>query len=215
MPSIDPRAGIVTLKIVYYGCALSGKTTNLRYLYNALPLGRRGDFVSVATQTERTLHFDVLPVTVGEGARFQARFQLYTVPGQAFYNATRQLVLRGVDGIVFVADSQWDRMADNVESYHNLAANLAERSVDVREVPVVFQYNKRDLPDVAPASYLEFLLNRGPRRRPSFVSEAVSGPGVFATLNAVCGQVLASPGLTDIVGPRQAADYLPPAAAGV
>jgi len=215
MPSIDSREGIITVKIVYYGCALSGKTTNLRYLYNALPIGQRGDFVSVATQTERTLHFDVLPLTVGEGARYQARFQLYTVPGQAFYNATRQLVLRGVDGIVLVADSQWERMPDNVESYANLAANLAQRNTDLRDVPLVFQYNKRDLPGVAPPEYLDFLLNRGPKRRPSFASEAVSGRGVFATLNAVCQLVLTSPGVSQIVGPRQAADYLPPAASGM
>ena len=190
MPSIDSREGIITVKIVYYGCALSGKTTNLRYLYNALPIGQRGDFVSVATQTERTLHFDVLPLTVGEGARYQARFQLYTVPGQAFYNATRQLVLRSVDGVVFVADSQWEKMEENVESFRNLEENLARQNISIDEIPYVVQYNKRDLGNIAPVNYLEFLLNNRKKRVQSFEVISSTGQNVFASLNAVSQMLL-------------------------
>jgi hypothetical protein len=167
-----------------------GKTVNLQYIHRSLPDDNRGNLISLATGDERTLFFDFLPVSALSVRNFTAKFQLYTVPGQVCYNMTRKLVLRGVDGVVFVADSQWDRLRDNVESFRNLQENLKEYDYDLDETPYVIQYNKRDLPNVAPVAYLDFLLNRRARRVPSFEAVAVDGRGVFDTLNTVSRMVL-------------------------
>ena len=180
----------ISFKVVYYGAGVVGKTVNLQYIHRALPDDNRGNLVSLATGDERTLFFDFLPVSTLSVRNFVAKFQLYTVPGQVYYNMTRKLVLRGVDGIVFVADSQWDRMQENLESFKNLEENLREYDYDLDELPYVIQYNKRDLPNVAPIEYLEFLLNRRPKRVPSFAAVATDGRGVFDTLNTVSRMVL-------------------------
>jgi signal recognition particle receptor subunit beta len=182
----------ISFKIVYYGAGVVGKTANLQYLHQWLPDGNRGSLISLATGDERTLFFDFMPVSALSVRRFTAKFQLYTVPGQVHYNMTRKLVLRGVDGIVFVADSQWDRLRDSVESFRNLEENLTEYDYHLDETPYVIQYNKRDLPNIAPVEYLEFLLNRRARRVPSFEAVAVGGKGVFDTLNTVSRMVVAS-----------------------
>ena len=180
----------ISFKVVYYGAGVVGKTVNLQYIHRALPDDNRGNLVSLATGDERTLFFDFLPVSTLSVRNFVAKFQLYTVPGQVYYNMTRKLVLRGVDGIVFVADSQWDRMQENLESFKNLEENLREYDYDLDELPYVIQYNKRDLPNVAPIEYLEFLLNRRPKRVPCFEAVATDGRGVFDTLNTVSRMVL-------------------------
>jgi len=180
----------ISFKIVYYGSGVVGKTANLQYIHQWLPDANRGNLISLATGDERTLFFDFLPVSAVSVRNFTAKFQLYTVPGQVHYNMTRKLVLRGVDGVVFVADSQWDRLHDNVESFRNLQENLKEYDYDLDETPYVIQYNKRDLPNVAPIAYLDFLLNRRARRVPSFEAVAVEGTGVFDTLNTVSRMVL-------------------------
>ena len=182
----------ISFKIVYYGAGVVGKTANLQYIHRCLPDVNRGNLISLATGDERTLFFDFLPVSALSVKNFTAKFQLYTVPGQVYYNMTRKLVLRGVDGIVFVADSQWDRQHDNVESFRNLQDNLAEYDYDLDETPYVIQYNKRDLPNAAPVPYLEFMLNRRGRRVPVFEAVAVDGTGVFDTLNTVSRMVLLS-----------------------
>src|SRR2546425_10565103 len=180
----------ISFKIVYYGAGVVGKTANLQYIHRALPDANRGNLISLATGDERTLFFDFLPVSVVSVRNFTAKFQLYTVPGQVYYNMTRKLVLRGVDGVVFVADSQWDRLRENVESFRNLEENLREYSYNIDEIPYVIQYNKRDLANIAPLEYMEFLLNRRARRVPSFEAVAVNGDGVFDTLNTVSRMVL-------------------------
>ena len=180
----------INCKIVYYGIGLSGKTTNLHYIHRTVNPADVGEMVSIDTETERTLYFDLLPLELGRVHGFQIRFQLYTVPGQVYYNMTRKLVLRGVDGIVFVADSQWDRLRENVESFRNLEENLKEYGYNLDDIPYVIQYNKRDLPNVAPVEYLEYMLNRRSRRVPYFESVAVEGKGVFDTLNTVSRMVL-------------------------
>ena len=182
----------ISFKIVYYGAGVVGKTANLQYIHRCLPDVNRGNLISLATGDERTLFFDFLPVSALSVKNFTAKFQLYTVPGQVYYNMTRKLVLRGVDGIVFVADSQWDRQHDNVESFRNLQDNLGEYDYNLDETPYVIQYNKRDLPNAAPVPYLEFLLNRRGRRVPVFEAVAVDGAGVFDTLNTVSRMVLLS-----------------------
>src|SRR5258707_14108628 len=156
----------ISFKIVYYGTGVAGKTANLQYIYRGLPDVNRGNMVSLATGDDRTLFFDFLPVSAVTVRNFVAKFQLYTVPGQVHYNMTRKLVLRGVDGVVFVADSQWDRLRENVESLRNLDDNLKEYGLDLATTPHVIQYNKRHLGRVPPLDYLEYLLNRGPRRVP-------------------------------------------------
>ncbi len=182
----------ISFKIVYYGAGVVGKTANLQYIHRCLPDANRGNLISLATGDERTLFFDFLPVSAVSVRNFTAKFQLYTVPGQVYYNMTRRLVLRGVDGIVFVADSQWDRLRENVESFRNLQENLKEYDYSLDEIPYVLQYNKRDLPKIAPMEYLEFLLNRRARRVPCFEAVAVEGKGVFDTLNTVSRMVLVS-----------------------
>jgi signal recognition particle receptor subunit beta len=180
----------ITCKIVYYGPGRSGKTTNLQYIHAMVPDERRGAMVSLATETDRTLFFDFLPLDLGTISGFKTRLQLYTVPGQVYYNATRKLVLRGADGVVFVADSQHQQLEDNVESLRNLHENLIEQNIDVRDTPLVLQYNKRDLPGVASVEQLEDALNF--RGVPAFPAAAVSGEGVFDTLKAVSELVLRS-----------------------
>ena len=180
----------ITCKIVYYGPGRSGKTTNLQYIYGRVPDDRRGRMVSLATQTDRTLFFDFLPLELGAISGFKTRFQLYTVPGQVYYNATRRLVLQGADGVVFVADSQARQLDENLESMQNLHANLLEQGLDIRELPVVLQYNKQDLPPelIFKSAELDDALNF--RAWPSFPADALSGMGVFETLKAVSEGVL-------------------------
>jgi signal recognition particle receptor subunit beta len=180
----------ITCKIVYYGPGRSGKTTNLQYIYSRVPDDRRGSMVSLATQTDRTLFFDFLPIDLGRISGFATRFQLYTVPGQVYYNATRKLVLQGADGVVFVADSQARQLDENLESLQNLQANLLEQGIDVRTMPLVLQYNKQDLPPelVLTPPELDDVLNF--RSVPSVPADAATGPGVFETLKAISGLVL-------------------------
>ena len=190
MSTVNPLAREISAKIVYYGPGLSGKTTTLQQIHAAVRPDARGELISLSTEGDRTLFFDFLPVSAVTVRNFVAKFQLYTVPGQIYYNMTRKLVLRGVDGIVFVADSQWDRLPENVESFRNLEENLKEYGYNLDEIPYVIQYNKRDLPNVAPVEYLEYMLNRKTRRVPYFESVAVEGKGVFDTLNTVSRMVL-------------------------
>jgi len=178
----------INCKIVYYGPGLCGKTTNLQFVYKKTAPKAKGKMISLATETERTLFFDFLPLALGEIRGFKTRFHLYTVPGQVFYDASRKLILKGVDGVVFVADSQKDRLDANLESMENLKINLQEQGYDLEELPFVIQYNKRDLPNVASVEDLRNLLN--PRKVPEFEAIAVSGQGVFETLKAIAKQVL-------------------------
>jgi signal recognition particle receptor subunit beta len=173
----------ITAKIVYYGPGRCGKTTNLQYVFSRLPEERRGKIVSLATEKDRTLFFDFLPLDVGPISGFQTRFQLYTVPGQVYYNATRRLVLQGADGVVFVADSQRSLMDENRESLDNLRENLSSWGMTLEELPLVFQYNKRDLPDIALPNEIARLLDVG--NRPAFEGVAVQGRGVLDTLRAI------------------------------
>lgn len=178
----------ITSKIVYYGPGRSGKTTNLQYIHGQVPEDRRGRMVSLATETDRTLFFDFLPLDLGTISGFQTRFQLYTVPGQVYYDATRKLVLQGADGVVFVADSQRAQRDENVESFRNLQVNLLEQGVDPRTIPIVLQYNKRDLPDVMGMEEMDDLLNY--RDLPRFEAQALGGIGVFDTLKGISELVL-------------------------
>jgi len=190
MSLVNFTAREITCKIVYYGPGRSGKTTNLQYIFGRVPDTRRGRMVSLATQGDRTLFFDFLPIDLGSISGFQTKFQLYTVPGQSYYNATRKLVLQGADGIVFVADSQARRFDDNLESLQNLQENLLSQGVDVRTMPIAFQYNKQDLPGelvLQPAELDESLNFRGV---PSFGADALHGSGVFETLKGISEQVL-------------------------
>jgi signal recognition particle receptor subunit beta len=185
MPIINYASKEIQFKVVYYGPALGGKTTNLQYIHSRISPSYRGDLISLATAADRTLFFDFLPVNSIVLQGFKTKFQLYTVPGQVIYNTTRQLVLRSVDGVVFVADSQWDKMQENVESFRNLEENLGRQHLKLDELPYALQYNKRDLSDVAPVNYLEFLLNNRKRRVRYFEAVATTGFNVFAALDAV------------------------------
>jgi len=180
----------ITCKIVYYGPGRSGKTTNLHHIYEQVPDNRKGKMVSLATQTDRTLFFDFLPLDLGMISGFTTRLQLYTVPGQVYYQTTRKLVLQGADGLVFVADSQARQLSENIESMQDLHANLAEQGVDVRTLPLVIQYNKRDLPAdmTLRVPELEDALNF--RGIPSYSADAVHGAGVFETLRGISEIVL-------------------------
>ena len=170
-------------KVVYYGPGLCGKTTNLQYIYDHTGNDSRGEMVSLATETDRTLFFDLLPIDVGKIAGFTTRIQLYTVPGQVFYNTTRKLVLKGVDGVVFVADSQRPMLNANVESFENLEENLAEMGLDLETIPVVLQYNKRDLPNILTVEELDESLNKG--NWSAVEASALNGDGVFETLKTI------------------------------
>ena len=180
----------ITCKIVYYGAGRSGKTTNLQYIYAQVPPDRKGNMVSLATQTDRTLFFDFLPLDLGTISGFTTRFQLYTVPGQVYYQATRKLVLQGADGVVFVADSQARQLDENIESMQDLHANLAEHGIDARLVPLVMQYNKRDLPQELLSSVEELQDVVNFRGVPDFPADALHGPGVFETLRGISELVL-------------------------
>lgn len=178
----------INAKIVYYGPGLCGKTTNIKYIHEKLRPDTRGKLLSLATETDRTLFFDFLPVDLGEVKGYQTRFHLYTVPGQVFYNSTRKMVLKGADGIVFVADSQRDMLEANRESLTNLRDNLAEQGKNIDDIPMVFQYNKRDLPNVMPVEELDHALN--PRRLPTFSACANDGTGVLPTLSSIAKMIL-------------------------
>ena len=220
MSMISYASREINCKLVYYGPGLGGKTTNLEHVYSKVAPEKRGKMVSLATETERTLFFDFLPVDLGTIRGFKTRFHMYTVPGQVYYNASRKLILKGVDGLVFVADSQMDRMEANVESMQNLYDNMAEYGYDVAKIPFVIQYNKRDLPNAAAISELQQQLNPGwevtdsakqrettdslnkgewlitqvdgawIQRAPYIESIAINGDGVFETLKHVAKLVL-------------------------
>src|SRR5215470_7949261 len=188
MSFINYSSREINCKIVYYGPGLCGKTTNLQWIYNKTNPELKGKMISLATETERTLFFDFLPLALGQIRGFKTRFHLYTVPGQVFYDASRKLILKGVDGVVFVADSQIERMEANVESVENLRLNLTEQGYDLDRLPYVVQYNKRDLPNAAPLAEMKRLLN--PTNVPEFEAVATTGVGVFDTLKAVAKLVL-------------------------
>jgi signal recognition particle receptor subunit beta len=220
MSMINYASREINCKLVYYGPGLGGKTTNLEHVYNKVAPDTRGKMVSLATETERTLFFDFLPVDLGTIRGFKTRFHLYTVPGQVYYNASRKLILKGVDGVVFVADSQIERMEANIESMQNLYGNMSEYGYDLTKIPFIIQYNKRDLPNAAPIKDLQAQLNPGwpvenPARQkptpdpwnqgdfliqqvdgtwieraPYFESVALTGDGVFDALKAVAKLVL-------------------------
>jgi hypothetical protein len=180
----------ITCKIVYYGPGRSGKTTNLHYIYGQVPSDRKGRMVSLATQTDRTLFFDFLPLDLGTISGFTTKMQLYTVPGQVYYQTTRKLVLQGADGVVFVADSQARQLEENIESLQDLHANLGEHGIDARLVPLVLQYNKQNLPPelILDVPAMDEALNF--RGVPAFAADALRGPGVFETLRGISELVL-------------------------
>jgi len=188
MSFINYSAREISCKIVYYGPGLCGKTTNLQHIYKKISPDSKGKMISLATETERTLFFDFLPLALGEIKGFKVRFHLYTVPGQIFYDASRKLILRGVDGVIFVADSQVERMDANLESMENLIKNLKEHGFNLEELPYVIQYNKRDLPNSIPAEELNDALN--PRKVPAYDAVAPTGEGVFETLKHVAKLVI-------------------------
>jgi hypothetical protein len=188
MSFINYSSREINCKIVYYGPGLCGKTTNLQHIYSKTSPELKGKMISLATETERTLFFDFLPLALGEIRGFKTRFHLYTVPGQVFYDASRKLILKGVDGVVFVADSQIERMEANLESVDNLKINLKEQGYELEKVPYVIQYNKRDLPNAAPLDEMRKLLN--PLGVPDFEASANIGKGVFETLKATAKGVL-------------------------
>lgn len=188
MSFINYASREINCKIVYYGPGLCGKTTNLQYVYQKTAADAKGKMISLATETERTLFFDFLPLSLGEIRGFKTRFHLYTVPGQVFYDASRKLILKGVDGVVFVADSQEERYDANIESMDNLRFNLAEQGYNLDKLPFIIQYNKRDLPNVMPVDELRRDLN--PNGVPDFEACAATGEGVFETLKAVAKMIL-------------------------
>ena len=220
MSMINYASREINCKLVYYGPGLGGKTTNLEFVYNKVAPGARGKMISLATETERTLFFDFLPVDLGTIRGFKVKFHLYTVPGQVYYNASRKLILKGVDGVVFVADSQLERMEANVEAMQNLYDNMAQHGYDLTRIPFCVQYNKRDLPNAAPVAELQSALNPGwpvedaarqrltpdPNREaeylvnqedgqwieraPYFEAVALTGEGVFDTLKAISKNVV-------------------------
>jgi signal recognition particle receptor subunit beta len=188
MSFINYAAREINVKIVYYGPGLCGKTTNLQYIYEKSNPQQKGKLISLATETDRTLFFDFLPLDLGSVRGFKTRFHLYTVPGQVFYDASRKLILKGVDGVVFVADSQDARADANVESLRNLEDNLAENGFELKTMPYVLQFNKRDLPSAMAVEEMHKALNF--KGEPTFEAVATEGTGVFETLKAVAKQVL-------------------------
>jgi len=174
----------LNLKIVYYGTGLCGKTTNLRTIYSALSPDRKGKMMSLATELDQTLFFDFLPVELGTIKGWKLRHHLYTVPGQIYYNVSRKLVLKNVDGLIFVVDSQEERLNDNIESFDNLEDNLRTYNLILKDIPLVVQYNKRDLPNISPINDLQFYINKGGYTY--FESVAIRGIGVFDTLKSIC-----------------------------
>ncbi len=191
MAIINQATKELQLKIVYYGPGKGGKTTNLEQVHaNLGHVQEKGKLISLATSSDRTLFFDFLPIEAMAIKGFKTKFQLYTVPGQVIYNTTRQLVLRGVDGIIFVADSQYEKMAENVESFQNLDDNLKSLKLSLPDIPYVMQYNKRDLASAAPVEYMEYLLNNRDVQVPSFTSVASKCEGVFEALNMITRMLL-------------------------
>ena len=188
MSLINYASRELNCKIVYYGTGLGGKTTNLEYVYSKVNPDAKGKMISLATETERTLFFDFLPIDLGEVKGFKTRFHLYTVPGQVYYNASRKLILKGVDGVIFVADSQKERMEANIEAMHNLYENLESYGYDLAKIPFAVQYNKRDLPNAMSVEDLRSQLN--PANVPDFQGVAIEGKGVFETLSAVSKMVV-------------------------
>jgi len=180
----------VSFKLVYCGTPMGGKTTNLNYIHSRIDGSQRGDLVSLASSSDRTLFFDFLPIQTVVINGYRTRFMLYTVPGQVHYQATRQMVLKGVDGVIFVADSQLDRMESNLSAWRGMERNLEDNQTPPGTLPVILQYNKRDLPGIAPVQYLEYVLNNGARRYAYFEAAAASGTNVFATLNALAQEIL-------------------------
>jgi signal recognition particle receptor subunit beta len=189
MAFINYSAREINCKLVYYGPGLCGKTTNLKVIYEKTAEGAKGKMISLATETERTLFFDFLPLALGEIRGFKTRFHLYTVPGQVFYDASRKLILKGVDGVVFVADSQEERFEANIESLENLQQNLREQGLELAKIPWVLQYNKRDLPNAVSVEEMRKVLNPT-GEIPEFEAAAMSGKGVFETLKALAKLVL-------------------------
>ena len=190
MSMINYASREINCKIVYYGTGLGGKTTNLEYIYSRVNPDTKGKMISLATESERTLFFDFLPIDLGEVRGFKTRFHLYTVPGQVYYNASRRLILKGVDGLVFVADSQASRAEANIESMHNLYENLETYGYDLESIPFAIQYNKRDMPDILPVEELRAQIN--PMGVPDFEGTAIEGSGVFETLSCVSKLVVES-----------------------
>jgi signal recognition particle receptor subunit beta len=188
MTFINYASREINCKIVYYGPGLCGKTTNLQWIYDKTNPGAKGKLISLATETDRTLFFDFLPLELGTVRGFKTRFHLYTVPGQVFYDASRKLILKGVDGVIFVADSQVERMDANAESVDNLVVNLKTQGYDLANIPYVLQLNKRDLPNVAPVDEMVRLLRK--KDEPVFEAVAPKGAGVFETLKGVAKLVL-------------------------
>jgi mutual gliding-motility protein MglA len=189
MPAIDAVRREISCKVVYYGPGLGGKTTNLQFIYKKVDPNVRGKLVSLATQTERTLFFDFVPIHLGKIKNLNTRFHFYTVPGQSFYNRSRQAILKNVDGIVFVADSQEDRFDANIDSYYNMEENLQEYGYDLKKIPLVMQWNKRDMENIVSVEELSRELN--PLRSPEFEAVAVNGTGVFETLREIVRLVMA------------------------
>jgi signal recognition particle receptor subunit beta len=189
MTFINYASREINCKIVYYGPGLCGKTTNLQYIFDKTNPAAKGKLISLATETDRTLFFDFLPLELGTVRGFKTRFHLYTVPGQVFYDASRKLILKGVDGVIFVADSQVERMDANAEAIDNLDANLRTQGYDLMQIPYVLQLNKRDLPNVASVEEMRRLLTK--KNEPTFEAVAAKGPGVFETLKGVAKLVLA------------------------
>ena len=188
MSFINYAAREINCKLVYYGPGLCGKTTNLQHIYKKVDPGAKGKLISLATETERTLFFDFLPLELGTIRGFKTRFHLYTVPGQIFYEASRRLILKGADGVVFVADSQLERMEANIQSLADMRQHLGDQGIDPDKIPLVIQYNKRDLPNVIPIDELQKALN--PRNLHWFEAVAPQGIGVFETLKAIAKLVM-------------------------
>jgi len=188
MSFINYAAREINCKLVYYGPGLCGKTTNLQHIYKKVDPGAKGKLISLATESERTLFFDFLPLELGTIRGFKTRFHLYTVPGQIFYEASRRLILKGADGVVFVADSQLERMEANIQSLADMQQHLADQGIDPDKIPLVIQYNKRDLTNAVPIDELQKALN--PRNLPWFEAVASQGIGVFETLKAIAKVVM-------------------------
>ena len=180
----------IAFKIVYYGPGMCGKTTNLEQIHAAIDPEMRGDLTMLSTRQDRTLFFDFLPLKSDIIKGFTSKFQIYTVPGQSIYNETRKLVLRNVDGIIFVADSQWEKMEENVESFNNMEENLKDQKSSLQEMPYILQFNKRDMDNAAPVHYMDFLLNQRETRAPLIEAVAREGNGVFESLNMISRMVL-------------------------
>lgn len=189
MALINYASREINSKIVYYGPGLGGKTTNIKYIYTKLNPSIKGKLISLATELDRTLFFDFLPVDLGTIKGFKTRFHLYTVPGQVFYNASRKLILKGADGIIFVADSQIERFDENIESFQNMEDNLLTYNLSLEKIPLIIQYNKRDLPNITSVEELEKAINPV-KKYPYFEAVASQGIGVFETLKEICKRVL-------------------------